>query len=284
MRSIYRAAAVFLFTQYVIWPSVELAVIKKLSYSSDQVRQLREEVRANLKNHRNGNRIHIRFRKYKIQKGDNFFTVMARTMLNHDTLSSVNRLSSLWDVTPGETWYIPNMRGIAIEGELNSLARKYRMPAESLAAVPGRKDMFFIPGRQFDKEERSYFNLKAFIRPVDAGYISSKFGYRKDPFKDRKKFHKGIDIAVPIGAEVKASSSGRIIFSGRKGGYGNTVIIEHRNGYRTLYGHLSKLRVRKGQQVKQGQLIALSGNTGRSTGPHLHFEVHRKGKPVKPHF
>ena len=105
---------------------------------------------------------------------------------------------------------------------------------------------------------------------------------RVDPFTNKHKFHKGIDIACPIGSKVHASAKGKIIFTGVMGGYGNLVIIEHSNGYQTLYGHLKSIRVKVNQMVSQGDEIALSGNTGNVTGPHLHFEVKRKGKNILP--
>lgn len=94
--------------------------------------------------------------------------------------------------------------------------------------------------------------------------------------------HKGIDFASPYGSDVFAAAEGKVIFAGVKGGYGNCVIISHGNGLSTLYGHLSQLNVKPNQQVKVGQLIAKSGNSGRSTGPHLHYEVHKNNTPVNP--
>ena len=152
--------------------------------------------------------------------------------------------------------------------------------------------------------------------PAD-GYISSNFGQRKNPIpavvlasvkanktavkndslalgdgkksedgipaeKDQIQFHKGLDIAVASGSDVRAAAQGTVIFSGTKGGYGNCVIVSHGNGLATLYGHLSQLLVKANEQVKTGQVIAKSGNSGRSTGPHLHYEVHKNNTPVNP--
>lgn len=99
---------------------------------------------------------------------------------------------------------------------------------------------------------------------------------------DQMQFHKGLDIAVPFGSDVKATAAGTVIFSGQKGGYGNCVIVSHGNGLATLYGHLSELVVKANDKVKVGQVIAKSGNSGRSTGPHLHYEVHKNNTPVNP--
>ncbi|CAI8910017.1 peptidoglycan DD-metalloendopeptidase family protein [Chryseobacterium sp. IT-36CA2] len=99
---------------------------------------------------------------------------------------------------------------------------------------------------------------------------------------DQIQFHKGLDIAVAYGSDVRAAAAGTIIFSGQKGGYGNCVIVSHGNGLATLYGHLSQLVAKVNEKVKVGQVIAKSGNSGRSTGPHLHYEVHKNNTPVNP--
>ena len=100
--------------------------------------------------------------------------------------------------------------------------------------------------------------------------------------KDQLKFHKGLDIAVAHGSDVRSAASGKVLFAGVKGGYGNCVIISHGNGLDTLYGHLSQILVKANDVVKVNDVIAKSGNTGRSTGPHLHYEVHKNNTPVNP--
>lgn len=99
---------------------------------------------------------------------------------------------------------------------------------------------------------------------------------------DQMQFHKGVDIAAPMGTEVYCAAKGKVIFAGQKSGYGNCIIIEHGNGLATLYGHLSKILVDANQQVKIGDVIAKVGNTGRSTGPHLHYEVRKNNTPINP--
>ncbi|MCX7717995.1 MAG: M23 family metallopeptidase [Candidatus Sumerlaeaceae bacterium] len=123
---------------------------------------------------------------------------------------------------------------------------------------------------------RFVFPLASFKR------LSSGFGYRKHPLGGGTKMHKGIDLSARTGTKIFAADSGRVTFSGWKGGYGYCVIIDHHNGYQTLYGHCSKLLVDVGDNVRRGEYIAAVGSTGASTGPHLHFEVHRNGTPVNP--
>lgn len=118
--------------------------------------------------------------------------------------------------------------------------------------------------------------------PITEGYESSPFGMRIDPFTGELSFHPGIDFAGPEGEPVKAAAAGVVTWAGDRDGYGKMVEIDHGNGYSTIYGHSEKVLVHVGEMVKKGQEIALLGSTGRSTGPHVHFEVLYNGKPVNP--
>jgi murein DD-endopeptidase MepM/ murein hydrolase activator NlpD len=133
-----------------------------------------------------------------------------------------------------------------------------------------------------DIEERfEYLETVPDLWPT-TGRITSKFGTRKDPFTNETAFHEGIDIANSAGTNIVAAAKGTVTFSGYNSGYGRSIIINHGNGYKTVYGHVSKLLVSTGDKVEKGQIIAKMGNTGRSTGPHLHFEVHKDGKLLNP--
>lgn len=120
-----------------------------------------------------------------------------------------------------------------------------------------------------------------FQRPTP-GRISSDFGNRYHPIDKRTKFHGGLDIAVPTGTTVSAAAEGTVTFAGRKGGYGNMVIVQHPDGRETRYAHLHSISVSVGDPVGKGEPIALSGSTGKSTGPHLHFEMRENGVAVDP--
>lgn len=122
----------------------------------------------------------------------------------------------------------------------------------------------------------------SYIKPLSGGRISSGFGPRKSPTKGASSNHPGIDWSTPVGTSVVASCGGTVTKAGWASGYGYCVFISHEDGKETRYGHLSKVLVKAGQKVKQGEKIALSGNTGVSTGPHLHFEIRVGGKPVNP--
>ena len=119
------------------------------------------------------------------------------------------------------------------------------------------------------------------IRPVK-GWISSRFGHRESPFTGRREFHRGLDIANRSGTPIIAPADGLVTYAGRKGLMGNMVTIDHGFGMVTRYGHLKKILKKKGKRVKRGETIALMGNTGRSTGPHVHYEVRLNGVAVNP--
>lgn len=132
-----------------------------------------------------------------------------------------------------------------------------------------------------EKKLQTYIEYFPTLWPAN-GIISSPFGYRADPFNSSEKRHQGIDIAAQYGENIKASASGKVILSAYNGNYGNCIIINHNNGITTLYAHASSLIAKEGQTVKKGDIIAKVGSTGRSTGPHLHFEVRINGTPEDP--
>lgn len=133
-------------------------------------------------------------------------------------------------------------------------------------------------------QEARMENIPA-IQPVlnkDLKRMASGYGWRVDPVYHIRRFHEGMDFSAPVGTDIFATGSGKVIYSGWKQGYGETVEIDHGFNYTTRYAHCSKRMVRVGQKVNRGDVIALVGNTGKSTGPHLHYEVHYNGRPVDP--
>lgn len=132
-----------------------------------------------------------------------------------------------------------------------------------------------------ERETQSEFTVSG--RPVNKGYISSGYGRRIDPFTGSLAWHQGVDFATgKKGEEVFAVAAGVVTWAGTRDGYGKMVQIDHGNGYETLYAHDDQILVKVGDVVKKGDLIALSGSTGRATGPHVHFEVHKHGRVVDP--
>ncbi len=147
------------------------------------------------------------------------------------------------------------------------------------AAANQAEDFESLLGRLEDQK-----NLLAHtpaIRPVE-GWITSRFGYRISPFTGKKEFHKGWDIANRKGTEIVATADGVVSFVGPKGNLGNVVVIDHGHGITTRYAHLNQSDRKPGERVRRGEVIAMLGNSGRSTGPHLHYEVRFNGVPVNP--
>lgn len=130
------------------------------------------------------------------------------------------------------------------------------------------------------KEIKAIQQVTPSMRPLEGGWISSPFGFRQSPFSDKQEFHSGVDIAAHKGTPVMATANGTVTFAGYKGSYGKAISINHGFGIMTRYGHLSSFHVKKGQQVLRGDVIGEVGTTGRSTGPHLHYEVRLNDIPV----
>jgi hypothetical protein len=238
---------------------------------------------------------------YRAKNGDNLWTIAKEKSSDFFwTLLSVNRLTKADRISIGQKLKIPNQCGIlhmVREGEtLEDIALMYDVSIRKIIRVNHILDPnairqgsdLFIPGAKvtlaFSKELLKNSGVPPqFAWPCRrSSRISSLFGYRKDPFTGRRAFHSGLDLAPGYGASVYASMSGVVTYTGWMGGYGRLIVIDHRNGYRTRYGHLSRIRVKKGKYVRQGELIGNVGNTGRSKGAHLHFEIRRNGKPLNP--
>ncbi|MBT3589697.1 MAG: peptidoglycan DD-metalloendopeptidase family protein [Candidatus Marinimicrobia bacterium] len=159
----------------------------------------------------------------------------------------------------------------ALEFDIDKLSRKVNLELISYENI-------------YDQVKTDVDRIRAIpsIRPIDGGYLNSSYGYRDDPIDHKKRFHQGQDITVRTGTPIHAPADGKIRRAYYVGGFGNHIKIDHGYGYTTIYAHLSKLKVRTGQKVKRGDIIGYTGNTGRSTAPHLHYEVHYYGSPQNP--
>jgi len=153
------------------------------------------------------------------------------------------------------------------------------------------KKQLYIQSKSYDdliklsKNKEEMLQCIPAIQPVmnkNLKYMASGYGWRIDPVYHTRRFHAGMDFTAPTGTKIFATGNGTVITSGWKQGYGNCVEISHGFGYVTLYGHMSSIKVRGGQKVKRGEVIGLVGSTGKSTGPHLHYEVHYRGQIMNP--
>ncbi len=234
----------------------------------------------------------LRFFFYKVKVRDTLTGISKKLGVDLGTLISLNSLKDAHTLFPGQKLLVPNVRGVLYtvrKGDtIEKIARRYKITVDSIIdaneltskkLTAGQK--LFLRGAKLPLRELARALGVLFYKPL-RGRFTSGFGLRRDPFTGRLAFHTGIDIARPWGTPVKAAKSGVVVFAGWKGGYGRCIIIRHSLGYTTRYGHLSRIYVRVGQRVKTGQVIGAVGSTGRSTGPHLHFEVRRYGRPLNP--
>ena len=231
-----------------------------------------------------------------VKKGETIGGITSRAGLsNISTIIAVNKITNVRYLKAGQSLLIPSIDGIVHtvkKGEtVNGISAKYSVPLEDILDV---NDMssdslkagteLFIPGAKMDSQALKKAMGELFISPISISYrLSSAFGPRKNPFTGLPASpHKGIDMACPSGTPIKASMEGLVVKTAKSNLYGNYVIMEHSEGYQTLYAHMSKITCHKGQRIAQGEKIGLVGSTGYSTGPHLHFTVLKNGKPVDP--
>ena len=190
-----------------------------------------------------------------------------------------------------------NIRGInstiaslgLTQSKLVNSANKFSNPLVGAAFSPIEFDKALDPKYQKLADDLELWNgltklnkMLPLGAPVENVRITSNFGTRNDPFKKKKKKHRGIDFAGKIGTELMSPAPGRVVSAGERVGYGTTVEIDHGLGFTTLYAHLSQIMVARGDWVRPGTVIGLAGSTGRSTGPHLHYEIRYKGVPFNP--
>lgn len=167
---------------------------------------------------------------------------------------------------------------------------KYKVKVEQInmsieAKLAEMKVVLSIPKEEkavIESDKKEVLNESPIYYLPVKGKISSGYGYRKDPFTNKQSFHNGIDIAVPLGKAVYSTTDGVVNDVGRDIISGNYIIISHNEGYISIYGHLSKVLLKVGDVVSSKNIIGYSGNTGRSTGPHLHFEIRKNGKSINP--
>jgi murein DD-endopeptidase MepM/ murein hydrolase activator NlpD len=206
-----------------------------------------------------------------IRRGETLSAIAASYGISIDALRRANRLPSTSHILVGETLRIPPKEGAQEIAELNQTFRS--------------SDRSLFLGVQRHLDRRTHASAKAthdILWPVE-GTLTSPFGERDHVMGGGgTRFHAGIDLSVPTGTPIRAAQEGIVVFAGYNGAYGKAVKLDHPHGFSTLYAHNSRILVHVGQTVKAGQVIGLSGSTGRSTGPHLHFEVHKDGWPVDP--
>lgn len=236
----------------------------------------------------------IRRIEYTVQRGDTISEIAYRFGLDPGTILSMNPIDDVRRLLPGTTLSIPDRDGLfhAVQpGEsLWSIADSYGVPLAGIldandigSEVLEVGDTLFIPGAEMDSDEYLLAIGELFQWPVRSFRFTSGYGMRTDPITGQWRMHSGIDLANVTGTPVLAGRSGRVVHvEANSGNYGNLVIVDHGDGFRSLYAHLSAFTVGTGQWVSAGQMLGRIGNTGRSTGPHLHFSVIRNGRWEDP--
>jgi len=235
----------------------------------------------------------LEVQSYTLVQGDTLSGIANRYDLRMDTLVSFNQIEDVRRLQVGTEFKIPNRDGLLHEvgrGEtLSGIAADY---GTSVNAVLDANDLasstisvgqvLFVPDARMNSTELKLVLGELFVYPV-RGRFTSGFGMRNDPFTGLRRFHNGIDLAGPVGTPIGAAMPGTVVHTETQiGNYGKFVIVRHDAGFQTLYAHLDRISVGKGQYVSQGQRVGTMGNTGRSTGPHLHFSIIRNGSFVDP--
>ena len=231
-------------------------------------------------------------KQYRVRRGDTMSGIAHRFGLSLDTVASLNRTAGMGvhRLDIGEMIRVPNQDGIYLTvSDLDEVCRERGVLPDAVLRTNDitREELtpameLFFPGVQHSGRELSLAIGTAFGRPARTGWVSSRFGPRKDPFTGAWRQHRGVDIAAPHGTRVYSVQDGRVAAVGSNGVLGKYIIVAHFAGYSSLYAHLSRIYVARGEGVSGGEAIGAIGSTGRSTGPHLHFELRRGQLHLNP--
>ena len=229
---------------------------------------------------------------YVMKKGEDIKAVCKRYGVSMTKVKGVNAGVDVASLKTGDEIFLPGARPAGLiehdDVKLAEVSQGKKTPAK-INSKGSKKTPLNLKSDKNDKDKYEKIpkgevavKRNGGLRWPIMGRINSPFGWRQHPITKRRDFHTGIDIKADRGDPIKGAGAGRVVYSGWMGGYGKVIVLEHRNGQSTLYAHCSTLLVGKGANVSSGQLIAKVGTTGRSTGPHLHFEVRNGNNPVKP--
>jgi murein DD-endopeptidase MepM/ murein hydrolase activator NlpD len=225
---------------------------------------------------------------YTLEQGEDIWTIIAKTSLNIESITTLNRYDFIGMAAEGKVVFLPDTLGIffdSAEHDREELSLRFSIEPEHILLVPDPlrdgESLHFLPEVQLPFLERSYLMGVVFHAPL-VGVRTSGYGKRIDPFVNTETFHGGVDIASKEGKFVRASRRGRVIYADASNGYGNLVILEHDHGYYTFYGHLGEISVLQDEPVETGHVLGKVGTSGRTTGPHLHFEIRRYERPLNP--
>lgn len=242
----------------------------------------------------------IHFSVYHTVSGDNFSTLSQKFHLSEETLRSLNQANDNTQPKTDTALLVPSKDGIfhiVRPGQsLADITRAYGLSLKDVLRANAQRgdsdlkpgDVLYLPGATYLSRQdvrwialESMATQKGFLKPT-TGRFADGFGMRLHPITHKMAFHEGLDLAPGWGARVVASQDGQVLFAGIRAGYGRLIILDHGQGLTSWYAHLDEMLVKPSEKVHRGELIGKVGNTGRVTGPHLHFEVRLNGKPQNP--
>ena len=242
----------------------------------------------------------ISFSHYHTLSGDTFLGLSRKFNLLETTLRSLNQANDSSQPEPGTTLEIPSRDGIfhvLKSGQgMADIARAYGISLKEILKANHKRgdvdlqpgEVLYLPGAMYlSHQDVKWLSLasleiqKGFIKPT-TGRFADGFGPRLHPITGKEAFHEGLDLAPGWRARVVASQDGRVLFAGLRAGFGRLIILDHGNGLTSWYAHLDEILVKPSQLTKRGDLIGKVGKTGRTTGPHLHFEIRLNGIPQNP--
>ena len=232
----------------------------------------------------------LTYQTYRVKSGDMIGFIADKYDVTQDTIISINNIKQSRLIQVGQYLKIPSMPGILYttktKGETPSTIAEKCALVNNISIDTELESglQLFVPEAQLDWATRQEINGDLFRKPLHSRYyLSSYYGWRDSPFNTGKRsFHTGIDMACSTGTPIYPAMDGVVTAAGYNSTYGNYVIVQHHSGYKTLYGHMSKITCRKGNFVYTTTQIGKVGSTGLSTGPHLHFTVYKNGKTVNP--
>jgi len=241
-----------------------------------------------------GSIIIFKWHQYRVQRGDSISVIAQRFGVSVGAIIASNDIRNARTLQEGATLRIPNIDGIPYQirngDNLSRIAATFKVPLEVILDVNDIKsdviktgETIFIPGARMNDIDLRLVLGELFIYPVASRFVTSHYGMRRDPISGEMSFHTGIDLRADIGTTVMAALDGVISVTGENWLHGKHIIMSHDNGYKTLYAHLNSFSVKQGDRVARGRKIGEAGNTGYSTGPHLHFGIYDKNsKLVNP--
>ncbi len=229
---------------------------------------------------------------YRVVKGDTISEIATRYDITTDSIVTFNNITNARTLSIGKYLKIPTLNGILYsvkKGETAiSLAASFEISADRIKELNGIGDEpldagrnLFLPDARLSSWALREISGDLFKWPLH-GWITSWYGWRKDPFSGDRSFHSGLDIGANRGTSVRAAMEGVVSATGYSTVSGNYIVIKHHSGYTTMYGHLDRIDVKQGRSVSQGTVIGAVGSTGYSTGPHLHFTVSKYGRTMNP--